>query len=182
MLKFQRNTNSTYTYNKQIPIIKNKSSISQESKNYLLQREASQKNLAVATLLDFEKRTIFLMPETEKNKKKRMTETKVSFLFPAGSQPQLLNQGCFAVEVVKVYDGNNSLRRRIFRTIVVSRTASLDQVLTQSLRAFHITKDAGAFYVTDLYAPEETELQDSYPIMNLHRKEGKRPAIFLRFR
>ncbi|GLV43765.1 uncharacterized protein CBL_06911 [Carabus blaptoides fortunei] len=85
-------------------------------------------------------------------------------------------------EVVKVYDGNNSLRRRIFRTIIVSRTANLEQVLTQSLRAFHITKDPSTFYVTDLYAPEELELQDPHPIMNLHRKEGKRPAIFLRFR
>lgn len=81
-----------------------------------------------------------------------------------------------------MYDGNSSLRRRIFRTIVVPRTASLEHVLTLSLRVFHITKDPDNFYVTDLYAPEETVLQDNQPIMYLHRKEGKRPAIFLRFR
>ncbi|RZC31921.1 diacylglycerol kinase theta, partial [Asbolus verrucosus] len=85
-------------------------------------------------------------------------------------------------EVIKVYDGNNSLRRRIFRTIVVSRQAPLKQVLTQALRAFHITKDPSSFHLTDLYSPEEAVLQDPTPVVNLHRKEGKRPAVFLRFK
>ncbi|XP_044258463.1 diacylglycerol kinase theta isoform X8 [Tribolium madens] len=85
-------------------------------------------------------------------------------------------------EVIKVYDGNNSLRRRIFRTIVVSRQAPLKQVLTQALRAFHITKDPSSFHLTDLYSPEEAVLQDPTPVMSLHRKEGKRPAVFLRFK
>ncbi|XP_017770356.1 PREDICTED: diacylglycerol kinase theta isoform X2 [Nicrophorus vespilloides] len=85
-------------------------------------------------------------------------------------------------EVIKVYDGNNSARRRIFRTILVARQAPLKQVLTQALRAFHITKDPVSFHLTDMYAPEETRLQDPTPVLNLHRKEGKRPAVFLRFR
>lgn len=41
---------------------------------------------------------------------------------------------------------------------------------------------SGNFYITDLYAADETELRDPSPIMNLHRKEGKRRAIFLRYR
>ncbi|KAJ8971365.1 hypothetical protein NQ317_016560 [Molorchus minor] len=85
-------------------------------------------------------------------------------------------------EVIKVYDGNNSLRRRIFRTIVVSRQAPLKQVLTQALRAFHITKDPNSFHLTDLYSPDEAVLQDPTPVLSLHRKEGKRPAVFLRFK
>lgn len=85
-------------------------------------------------------------------------------------------------EVIKVYDGNNSLRRRIFRTIVVSRQASLKQVLTQALRAFHITKDPSSFHLTDLYSPDETCLQDPTPVLSLYHKEGKRPAVFLRFK
>ncbi|XP_060523914.1 diacylglycerol kinase theta [Cylas formicarius] len=85
-------------------------------------------------------------------------------------------------EVVKVYDGNNSMRRRIFRTIIVSKQASLKQILTQALRAFHITKDPNYFQLTDLYSPDEAILQDSNPVLSLHRKEGKRPAVFLRFR
>ncbi|XP_050498768.1 diacylglycerol kinase theta isoform X6 [Diabrotica virgifera virgifera] len=85
-------------------------------------------------------------------------------------------------EAIKVYDGNNSLRRRIFRIIVVPRQAPLRQVLTQALRAFHITKDPNSFHLTDLYSPDEAVLQDPTPVLNLHRKEGKRPAVFLRFR
>ncbi|KAK2580423.1 hypothetical protein KPH14_006173 [Odynerus spinipes] len=85
-------------------------------------------------------------------------------------------------EMIKVYDGNSSLRRRIFRVITVSRQASTEQILTSALRAFHITKDPSNFYLTDLYATEETELCDPTPVMNLNRKEGKRPAVFLRFK
>ncbi|XP_067205132.1 diacylglycerol kinase theta isoform X3 [Linepithema humile] len=85
-------------------------------------------------------------------------------------------------EMIKVYDGNNSLRRRIFRVISVPRQATTEQVLTSALRAFHITKDPTDFYLTDLYASDETELCDPTPILNLNRKEGKRPAVFLRFK
>ncbi|XP_018316744.1 diacylglycerol kinase theta isoform X8 [Mycetomoellerius zeteki] len=85
-------------------------------------------------------------------------------------------------EMIKVCDGNNSLRRRIFRVISVPRQATTEQVLTSALRAFHITKDPSNFYLTDLYAVEETELCDPTPVLNLNRKEGKRPAVFLRFK
>lgn len=46
-------------------------------------------------------------------------------------------------EVLKVYDGNNSVRRNIYRTITVSRLSTTEYILTQALRAFHITKDPG---------------------------------------
>ncbi|XP_018350042.1 PREDICTED: diacylglycerol kinase theta isoform X9 [Trachymyrmex septentrionalis] len=85
-------------------------------------------------------------------------------------------------EMIKVCDGNNSLRRRIFRVISIPRQATTEQVLTSALRAFHITKDPSSFYLTDLYAVEETELCDPTPVLNLNRKEGKRPAVFLRFK
>ncbi|XP_076672920.1 diacylglycerol kinase theta isoform X6 [Andrena cerasifolii] len=85
-------------------------------------------------------------------------------------------------EMIKVYDGNNSLRRRIFRVISVPRQATTEQVLTSALRAFHITKDPSSFYLTDLYATDESELCDPTPVLNLNRKEGKRPAVFLRFK
>ncbi|XP_044743500.1 diacylglycerol kinase theta isoform X6 [Chrysoperla carnea] len=101
-------------------------------------------------------------------------------------------------EIVKVYDGNNSYRRRIFRTINVCRTAPLEHVLTLALRAFHITKDPSAFYLTDVYGGgsgggngsggndininNEIPLQDPQPILSLIKKENKRPAVFLRFK
>lgn len=85
-------------------------------------------------------------------------------------------------EMIKVYDGNNSLRRRIFRVISVPRQATTEQVLTSALRAFHITKDPSNFFLTDLYAADEIELCDPTPVLNINRKEGKRPAVFLRFK
>lgn len=88
------------------------------------------------------------------------------------------------IETIKVFDGNYSLRRRIFRPVTVPRTCSVDQLLGASLRSLHITRDPNKFYLTDLYAPggEEVRCQDPQPVLNLHRIEGKRPAIYLRFR
>ncbi|GJQ69530.1 hypothetical protein Trydic_g6630 [Trypoxylus dichotomus] len=85
-------------------------------------------------------------------------------------------------EVIKVYDGNNSLRRGIFQTIVVSRQSPLEHVLVQALKAFRITSNPDLFHLTDLYSQNETRLQDPTPVLNLHRIEGKRPAMFLRFK
>lgn len=52
------------------------------------------------------------------------------------------------IEMVKVYDGDNSLRRRIFRVISVPRQATTEQVLTSALRAFHITKDPSTYEIS----------------------------------
>lgn len=56
-------------------------------------------------------------------------------------RPRIIHLPCAITEMIKVYDGNISVRRRIFRVINVPRQASIDQVLTIALRAFHITKD-----------------------------------------
>ncbi|XP_066584686.1 diacylglycerol kinase theta [Prorops nasuta] len=85
-------------------------------------------------------------------------------------------------ESIKVYDGNNSLRRRIFRIITVHRHATIEQLLTSSLRAFHITQNSSNFYLTDLYATIETELCNPSPVLSLTCRDGKRPAVFLRFK
>ncbi|XP_040160367.1 diacylglycerol kinase theta isoform X5 [Anopheles arabiensis] len=84
-------------------------------------------------------------------------------------------------ETIKVFDGNCSYRRRIFRAINVPRTCSLEQLLTTALRAFHIARDPNLFFLTDVYG-DEVRLQDPTPVPGLHRVEGKRPAIYLRFR
>uniref|UniRef100_A0A182MR69 Diacylglycerol kinase n=1 Tax=Anopheles culicifacies TaxID=139723 RepID=A0A182MR69_9DIPT len=84
-------------------------------------------------------------------------------------------------ETIKVFDGNCSYRRRIFRAINVPRTCSLEQLLTTALRAFHIARDPNLFFLTDVYG-DEVRLQDPNPVPGLHRVEGKRPAIYLRFR
>ncbi|XP_066257964.1 diacylglycerol kinase theta isoform X1 [Euwallacea similis] len=84
--------------------------------------------------------------------------------------------------MIKVFDGNTSLRRRIFRVLIVNRSASVNELLIRALRAFHISKDLDQFYLTDIYSQDEDVLQDPTPALNLHRKEGKRPAVFLRFK
>lgn len=84
-------------------------------------------------------------------------------------------------EVVKVYDGNNAVRKRHFKVVAVRRDATLQQLLVAALRAYHVTRDSSHFYLTDLYGQEDVPLADSTPVQNLVRKEGKRPAIFLRF-
>lgn len=53
----------------------------------------------------------------------------------------------FYTETIKVFDGNCSLRRRIFRAITVPRTCTLEQLLTTALRAFHIARDPNVKYV-----------------------------------
>ncbi|KAG7171806.1 Diacylglycerol kinase theta-like [Homarus americanus] len=85
-------------------------------------------------------------------------------------------------EVVKVFDGNNSLRRRMFRLVTVSRAASVSEFLTAAMRAFHVPQENSKTYLTDAYSAEETELTDPLPVGKLTRRDGKRPAVFLRYR
>ncbi|XP_032595919.1 diacylglycerol kinase theta isoform X7 [Drosophila grimshawi] len=88
------------------------------------------------------------------------------------------------IEMIKVFDGNNSFRRQQYRAIIVQRTYTLEQLLTTALRAFHITRDPKAFFLTDMYAPagmEDAPLLDPTPVLNLTHLEGKRPAMYLRF-
>jgi hypothetical protein len=54
----------------------------------------------------------------------------------------ILNYFLFS-EIIKVYDGNASFRRRIFRLICVSRQATTEELLTAALREFRITKNPG---------------------------------------
>jgi len=83
-------------------------------------------------------------------------------------------------EVVKVFDGNSSLRRRMFRLITISRTATIKEFQAAAMRAFHVPQDTTKCYLTDAYSAEEVELDDPLPVTVLTRIDGKRPAIFLR--
>ncbi|XP_021950810.1 diacylglycerol kinase theta isoform X2 [Folsomia candida] len=85
-------------------------------------------------------------------------------------------------ETLKVYDGNQGLRRRLFRPVSVQKSATVDQILSAGLRAFHITKPTENYYLTDAYDEVGSRVADPNPIASLKRREGKRPAIFLRFR
>jgi len=84
-------------------------------------------------------------------------------------------------ETIKVYDGNQGARRKKFRTIQISKSFTTEQMLLSALKAFHITKCTEDFYLTDAYN-EETLVSDPNPVGGLKRHEGKRPAVFIRFR
>lgn len=85
--------------------------------------------------------------------------------------------------MIKVYDGNLSLRRRIFRVVSVPKNCDIDTLLMSALRAHRITRDFKGFYLTDVYnIGDEARLADPAPVQSMTRIEGKRPAIFLRFR
>lgn len=129
--------------------------------------------------------TVLKIAKRIKKKKKGMkVTTLIHPLLNCMNKNTTFSSSSSSSETIKVFDGNYSLRRRIFRPVTVPRTCTVDQLLSASLRSLHITKDPNKFYVTDLYAPggEEVRCQDPQPVLNLHRIEGKRPAIYLRFR
>ena len=43
-------------------------------------------------------------------------------------------------EIIKVYDGYNSLRKRLFRTITILKSATKDELLHASMKAFVVTQ------------------------------------------
>ncbi|PAV83429.1 hypothetical protein WR25_08674 [Diploscapter pachys] len=86
------------------------------------------------------------------------------------------------VEILRIFDGNRSLRDQISRTASVSKTASVQQIRDAALRRFHIVDNADNYYVTQVIndAGEEEMLEDPVPLRNVRRPEGRRAQIFLR--
>ena len=80
--------------------------------------------------------------EIKRKKKKTKRNLKVGKILSCG-YPNLLTLFVYVhlLETIKVFDGNCSLRRRIFRAITVPRTCNLEQLLTTALRAFHIARE-----------------------------------------
>ncbi|XP_055331512.1 diacylglycerol kinase theta-like isoform X2 [Paramacrobiotus metropolitanus] len=88
-------------------------------------------------------------------------------------------------EIVKVFDGNSSMRRKVFRTITVNRNAGAKEVVEAALRSFYIKDDPGNYYITEaLEGSEERTLDVTTPICSMLMKEDsrERPSLFLRYR
>ena len=51
-------------------------------------------------------------------------------------------------ETIHVYDGDSSLRKRVFRTIIVPQSCSYKILLEASLRTFHTNDDPNKYYIT----------------------------------
>ncbi|VDK21926.1 unnamed protein product [Anisakis simplex] len=70
-------------------------------------------------------------------------------------------------EILRIYDGNSSLRNQDI-----------------ALRRFHITDNPDSYYVTQVLSDngEEELLEDPVPMRNVKRPEGRRAQIFLRYK
>ncbi|XP_046350974.1 diacylglycerol kinase theta-like isoform X3 [Haliotis rufescens] len=90
-------------------------------------------------------------------------------------------------EIIRVFDGNASLKRRLYRTISVPRNASAQAILEAALKTFHISDDPKNYYVSEasetVNVVGERELEENSPIRSqLKTPDGKRPSIFLRYK
>ncbi|XP_023933369.1 diacylglycerol kinase theta isoform X2 [Lingula anatina] len=93
-------------------------------------------------------------------------------------------------EVIKVFDGNCSMKKRLYRTISVPRQATSKEIVEAALRTFHISDDPQNYYIAEavekgffLAENEERELDEVEPLLGRQlRTEGKRPSIFLRYK
>ncbi|KAI1716192.1 diacylglycerol kinase accessory domain-containing protein [Ditylenchus destructor] len=88
-------------------------------------------------------------------------------------------------EILRIYDGNNSLRSQVFRTVSVPKTATVAEIRDIAMRRFHISDNSENYYVTQApHEPtdEEEPLEDPIPLRNVKRPEGKRAQLFLRYK
>ncbi|KAK0404839.1 hypothetical protein QR680_017658 [Steinernema hermaphroditum] len=86
-------------------------------------------------------------------------------------------------EILRIYDGNSSLRNQVYRTASVPKTATVQQIRDAALRRFHIQDNPESYYVTQVSNNgEEEPLEDPVPLRNVKRPEGRRAQIFLRFK
>ncbi|VDM29883.1 unnamed protein product [Toxocara canis] len=53
-------------------------------------------------------------------------------------------------EILRIYDGNSSLRNQVYRTASVPKTASVQLIRDTALRRFHITDNPESYYVTQV--------------------------------
>lgn len=86
----------------------------------------------------------------KRKKKTKKTGMKVSYTRPCAASRRNLTLLFCSSETIKVFDGNCSLRRRIFRAITVARTCTLEQLLTTALRAFHIAREPTVSFIRKL--------------------------------
>ncbi|KAH3712803.1 diacylglycerol kinase theta-like isoform X2 [Dreissena polymorpha] len=86
-------------------------------------------------------------------------------------------------EIIRVFDGNASMKRRLYRTISVPKNAPAQAILEAALKTFHISDDPKNYYVAEASEFGERELDESKPIRaQLKTPDGKRPSIFLRYK
>ncbi|KAL7079428.1 hypothetical protein ACQ4LE_001052 [Meloidogyne hapla] len=88
--------------------------------------------------------------------------------------------------LLRIFDGNSSLRNKISRTAYVPKTASCEQIRDIAMRRFHICdSNRESYYITQApheLGDEEEPLEDPIPLRNVKKPEGKCAQVFLRYR
>ena len=87
-------------------------------------------------------------------------------------------------ELLRVYDGNSSLKKRSFRLISVHRSCTRDALVAACLRAFYVHDDVSHYVLYDI-TDGEREVEDLNPMMGLIGKRDRQlrpPTVLLRYR
>nr|XP_006814377.1 PREDICTED: diacylglycerol kinase theta-like [Saccoglossus kowalevskii] len=88
--------------------------------------------------------------------------------------------------VIRLFDGNQSFKRRVSRTISVPKDAHTHQILEAALKAYQISEDARSYYLAEITEAgshlHERRLKDAEHCSNLGRnnRDGRPPSLFLR--
>jgi len=87
-------------------------------------------------------------------------------------------------ELLRVYDGNSSMKKRSFRLISVHRSSKREAIIAACLRAFYIHDDITHYVIYDI-TDGEREIDEQYSLGNILSKRDKQlrpPSILLRYR
>jgi diacylglycerol kinase (ATP) len=89
-------------------------------------------------------------------------------------------------ELLRVYDGNSSMKKRSFRLISVHKSATREALIAACLRAFYVHDDVTHYVLYDLQDGER-EIDEQFPLANLISKRDRSqsrppPAVLLRYR
>ncbi|UYV61514.1 DGKQ [Cordylochernes scorpioides] len=57
-------------------------------------------------------------------------------------------------ELIRVFDGNNAVKRKEYRTIVVPRISNRRQIIKVILRTIHVFDDPANYYIVDVFEPQ----------------------------
>lgn len=108
-------------------------------------------------------------------------------VLPRKDQADICKQDSFvSVELFlhHTYNYNSNLQVNLGRGNSLSSALIVEKKVLEGnlVKSCFFFPNSGSFYLTDLYATDESELCDPTPVLNLNREEGKRPAVFLRFK
>lgn len=86
-------------------------------------------------------------------------------------------------EIIRIFDGNASQKKRQYRTVSVPRNAPASVLLEAAMRTFHISDEPKHFYLTETTESETADkISLSQPVRGqISSRDGKRPSVFLRY-